>query len=298
MSADAGPRQFLARMIRRFAVPIILFWLAVTALLNLTVPQLEVIGRKHAVALNTKEAPSTQAMKRIGEVFHEYHSDNVAMLVLEGDKPLGADAHRYYDQLIGGLSRDKKDVQHIQSLWADPVTAAGVQSRDGKAAYVQLNLAGDQGGTAANEALQGAREVVSRTPPPPGVKAYVTGSGALSADLLDAGDKSMVLMTSISIVVIAIMMFIVYRTVSTVLILLALMGVGVGAARGLISLLADRNVLGLTFFATNLLTTLAIAAGTDYGIFFIGRYQEARQAGEDPETAYYTTFRSVAPIVL
>ena len=41
-----------------------------------------------------------------------------------------------------------------------------------------------------------------------------------------------------------------------------------------------------------------MAAGTDYGIFFFGRYQEARQAGEDPETAYYTTYRGVAPVVL
>jgi RND superfamily putative drug exporter len=43
---------------------------------------------------------------------------------------------------------------------------------------------------------------------------------------------------------------------------------------------------------------LAIAAGTDYGIFLIGRYQEARRAGEDRETAYYTTFKGVAPVVL
>ena len=54
----------------------------------------------------------------------------------------------------------------------------------------------------------------------------------------------------------------------------------------------------LSTFATNLLTALAMAAGTDYGIFFFGRYQEARQAGEDPETAYHTTYRGVAPVVL
>ena len=41
-----------------------------------------------------------------------------------------------------------------------------------------------------------------------------------------------------------------------------------------------------------------IAAGTDYGIFFVGRYQEARQAGEGRETAYYTTYHGVAKIVL
>ena len=43
---------------------------------------------------------------------------------------------------------------------------------------------------------------------------------------------------------------------------------------------------------------LGIAAATDYGIFLFGRYREARQAGEDRETAYYTTFRSVTPVVL
>ena len=43
---------------------------------------------------------------------------------------------------------------------------------------------------------------------------------------------------------------------------------------------------------------LGIAAATDYGIFLFGRYREARGAGEDRETAYYTTFRSVTPVVL
>jgi RND superfamily putative drug exporter len=43
---------------------------------------------------------------------------------------------------------------------------------------------------------------------------------------------------------------------------------------------------------------LAIAAGTDYGIFLIGRYQEALRAGEDHKTAYYTTFRGTAPVVV
>lgn len=41
-----------------------------------------------------------------------------------------------------------------------------------------------------------------------------------------------------------------------------------------------------------------ITTGTDYGIFFVGRYQEARQAGESREDAFYTTFSGVAKVVL
>ena len=51
---------------------------------------------------------------------------------------------------------------------------------------------------------------------------------------------------------------------------------------GIIAFLADNNIVVLSTFAINLLVTLSMAAGTDYGIFFFGRYQEARQAGEDP----------------
>ena len=54
-------------------------------------------------------------------------------------------------------------------------------------------------------------------------------------------------------------------------------GIGLAAARGVIAVLGNYNVMGLTTFATNILTMLGIAAATDYGIFLFGRYREARQ---------------------
>ncbi len=49
--------------------------------------------------------------------FNEFDSDSAAMIVLEGDQPLGADAHHYYDGLIQKLSQDTKHVEHIQDFW-------------------------------------------------------------------------------------------------------------------------------------------------------------------------------------
>ena len=86
------------------------------------------------------------------------------------------------------------------------------------------------------------------------------------------------------------MLLIVYRSISTTLIQLFLTFIGLLTARGVISVLASHDVFGLTTFAGNILTMLAIAAATDYGIFIFGRYREARSAGEDRDTAYYTTF--------
>jgi RND superfamily putative drug exporter len=94
------------------------------------------------------------------------------------------------------------------------------------------------------------------------------------------------------------LLFLVYRSIITVVLLLVMVGLELGAARGIVAFLGHYNFLELSTFAINLLVSLGIAVGTDYGIFFFGRYHEARQAGEDPETAYYTTYRGVAPVVL
>jgi RND superfamily putative drug exporter len=65
-----------------------------------------------------------------------------------------------------------------------------------------------------------------------------------------------------------------------------------------VAALADHNIIGLSVYATNLLTLLAIAAGTDYAIFLIGRFQEARNAGEGRARAFYTAYRGTAHVVL
>jgi RND superfamily putative drug exporter len=285
-------------MIRRLSVPIALFWLALAAITNAAVPQLEAVAKEQNVSLSPQDAPSLQAMKRMGKVFHEFDSDSVAMVVLEGDKPLGADAHQFYDTLVQKLSRDTKHVEHIQDFWGDPLTASGSQSADGKAAYVQVFLAGNQGGTLANQSVDAVRNIVDGTAAPPGVKAYVTGAAPLIADQFAVGSKGTAKVTVITLVVITVMLFFVYRSVVTVALALVMVLIELVAARGVVAFLAHHGIIGLSTYSTNLLTLLAIAAGTDYAIFVLGRYQEARLAGEDRQAAFYTMYRGTAHVVL
>ncbi len=297
-AATHAERPLIARMIHRLAVPIILFWVAVAAALSVFVPSLEEVGQERSVSLSPRDAPSFIGMKQIGHDFNEGETDSAAMIVIEGDKPLGDDAHRYYDVLIRKLRADKAHVLSVQDFWGDPLTAAGVQSNDGKAATVQVTLAGNQGEPLANESVLAARKIVDSTPAPPGVKAYVTGASALTADLHRSGDKSMLKITITTIVVILATLLFVYRSVLTVVVLLITVGFELTAARGTVALVGHSGLIGLTTFAVSLLTSLAIAAGTDYGIFILGRYQEARQAGEDKETAFYTMYRGTAHVIL
>jgi putative drug exporter of the RND superfamily len=288
----------VARTIHRFPVLIILAWLALIVVLSIGVPSLDRVEKEHSVSLNPTDAPSFKAAKRINEDFKQSDSGSAAMIVLEGQQPLGDDAHKYYDRLIRQLADDPKHVQHIQNFWGDALTRGAAQSADGKAAYVQLDLAGNPGETLGNESVEAIQRIVRQTPAPPGVTAYVTGPAAIVADMSRSGDRTVATITAVSISVIFIMLLLVYRSVITVILLLLAVGIELQVARGIVAFLGHHEIIGLTTFAVNLLVSLGIAAGTDYGIFFIGRYQEARQAGESRETAFYTTYRGVAKVVL
>jgi RND superfamily putative drug exporter len=288
----------IAKFIRTFAAPIIIGWIALIAFLNTAVPQLDEVTEMRAVSMSPDEAPSVIAMTRVGKVFEEFDSNSSVMIVLEGDEPLGEEAHRFYDEMIDKLEADQGHVEHVQDFWGDPLTASGAQSPDGKAAYVQVYTAGNQGEALANESVEKVQDIVYSLTPPDGVKVFVTGPSALSADQNIASERSLRVIEALTFTVIIVMLLLVYRSIITVLLTLVLVVLSLAAARGMVAFLGFHDIIGLSTFASNLLVTLAIAASTDYAIFLIGRYQEARAAGEDKESAYYTMFHGTAHVIL
>jgi len=302
MSEDQKSRTSLtdrvAKSTRVLAVPIILFWLVVAGITNALVPQLEVVGEEHNVALSSPDFPSLQAFKKIGEVFNEFDSDSAAMVVLEGDEPLGAAAHQYYDTLIDRIEQDHEHVQHVQDFWGDPLTAAGSQSSDGKAAYVQVFLTGNQGEAKSIASVDAVREIVNNTPAPPGIKAYVAGPAPQVADQFEVGNEGTTKVTVLTVLVIAVMLLLVYRSIGTMLLVLITVLVEMSAARGIVAFLGNEGIIGLSTYSTNILTLLVIAAGTDYAIFLMGRYHEDRSNGIDRETSFYNMYRGTAHVIL
>ena len=99
-NTHVGAHPLIPRFIRLFSVPIFLGWIAIVVMVNIIAPQLEKVGESHSVSLAPNDAPSLQAMQRIGKDFKEFDSNSSAMIVLEGDQPLGDTAHKFYAGLI------------------------------------------------------------------------------------------------------------------------------------------------------------------------------------------------------
>jgi RND superfamily putative drug exporter len=294
-------RPFFPRMVRKFAIPIIVFWGLLAISTNTFMPQVENVAEELAGPMVPHYAPSQRALLAIGAKFHESNSTSFTMLVLEGDRPLGPPgsvAHRYYDDLVRRLQQDPKHVQYVMDLWGKPITAAGVQSLDGKATYVLTRTAGDIGTMQGNRSVGAVRDIVAKDTPPPGLKVYVSGAAPLATDELDIANSSLNDITIVTIFLIFGMLFLVYRRVSTLAVPLYGVLFELLVAKGVVSTLGTLGYLELSSFAVNIVVALTLGAGTDYGIFLMGRYHEARRAGEGKEEAFYTAYRGVAPVII
>lgn len=291
-------RPFVPRMVRVLAIPIIAFWALLAVSTNTFMPQVERVAEELAGPLVPHYAPSQRALLAIGEKFHESNSTNLTMLVLEADRPLSDVDHRYYDDLVLRLKQDPQHVQYVMDLWGKPITAAGAQSLDGKAAYVLLRLAGDIGQMQANQSVAAVRDTVAKDTPPPGLKVHVSGAAPLASDTVAIANSSLNDITIVTIFLIVTMLLLVYRSVSTMLVPLLGVLIELLVAKGVIATLGHLGYIELSSFAVNIVVALTLGAGTDYGIFLMGRYHEARQAGEGSEEAFYTAYKSVTPVIL
>lgn len=291
-------RPFLGHLIRILSLPIILFWVALAVILGTLTPSLNEVAATRSVPLSPQNSESYQGMLNIGKVFQQYDSDSSAMVVLEGDDKLGDSAHTYYNEIVAKLKADHEHVQNVQDFWSDPLTAAGSQSVDGKAAYVQIFLDGSQGTSASHESVAAVRQIVDSVPAPQGIKAHVAGTTVLNADTQVAGHQSMATMELVSVGVIIVMILFIYRSVVTMLISMVIIGLELFAAQGVTATAGYLNIIGLTPYAVSMVTMLALAAGTDYVIFLFGRYHEERSKGLSREDAYYVAYHGVSHVIL
>ena len=298
MSEHRVKRPFVPRMVRVLAIPIIVFWALLAVTTNTFVPQVEKVAEELAGPMVPHYAPSQRALLRIGEKFHESNSTNLTMVVFEADRLLGDQDHRYYDDLMLRLKRDTKHVQYVMDLWGKPFTAAGAQSVDGKCTYVLLRLAGDIGQIEANQSVNAVRDIIKKDTPPSGLKVYVSGAAPLASDTLSIANASLNNVTIVTIFLIVGMLLLVYRRVSTLLVPLAGVLIEMLVAKGVIATLGHYGYIELSSFAVNIVIALTLGAGTDYGIFLLGRYHEARQAGESREESFYIAYKGVTPVII
>ena len=138
------------------------------------------------------------------------------------------------------------------------------------------------------EVLRDILKDLKGTHPVPGLRTYVTGGPAISADLERTafGDISIIEFVTIPLLIILMGLF--FRSVLTPIIPLGAVMIALGLSQ------ATVFIIGYYYAAvdsqvTTMLFTILMGVGTDYSIFIIGRFREERIKGADRDEAVRTS---------
>ncbi|MYY85481.1 MULTISPECIES: MMPL family transporter [unclassified Streptomyces] len=174
-----------------------------------------------------------------------------------------------------------------------------VLNKDRTAARVDLFLSVKSDTQKARDLVSGpVRETAARTAPE-GTKAYVTGTAAVFADIATAVEKDLRLVFPVAALLIAVILFLLLRSLLAPVVLMIAVGLGFLATLGASTLLFQHGLdrPGVSFTLPLVLFLFVVALGTDYNILITDRIREEMEKPVTARHAVAEAVRHTAPAI-
>ncbi|SON60338.1 Acyltrehalose exporter MmpL10 [Mycobacterium simulans] len=263
----------------RYAWWVVGCWVVLVAVLNALIPQLEATVAEDSSPFMPAHLPAVQTLRQMSADFGMPASSAVGSVVVVDEAGL-SDADRVFaGRLVEALRADKGDVAYVLDTYSDERLRSIAVSPDGKAISVVVAGTGQIGSSEARKNIVDIRRLIESMPKPAGVQVYYTGFAPTLADLFAAIDRSLLVITGVSVVLIMVLLLVVYRSLVLAMIPLVTVGVSLGVARCVVSVLGMTGVMTVSNFTIALMTAMVLGVGTDYAIFIIAGYHEGRREG-------------------
>ncbi len=272
-------------------------WIGAAAVLAVIFPQLEAVVRQQSVQLLPNDTPSFQALDRMTTAFGERGAKTSIVVAMEDPAGLTPSARQRYNNLVAALRADKTHILLVQDLLADPTTRTQAVSKDGKAWFLPVGIAGTLGDPKAAESVDAVRASVSTQFARSSTITYVTGPAATFRDQIASGERELLIISAATAALIAVILLLVYRSVATALLPLLVIGASLAVGRGVLSALGEFGV-PVSQFTVAFMTAVLLGAGTDYSVFLISRYHEQRRNSIAPEQAIAHACGSIGRVIL
>ena len=196
-----------------------------------------------------------------------------------------------------GGALTEADVQKIEAdRRALGVRAPAVFSERRDAALVAVPLPADLAGDELIAEVADLREV-ARAGLPGGLNAQVTGGAGFGADIADSFTGANTNLLIVTVVVVALLLLVTYRSPVLWLVPLAVVGIADRVASGLVALLSRHTDLTIGPSTVGIVTVLVFGAGTDYALLLISRYREELHQHADRREAMRRALRGAGPAI-
>ena len=298
MSTPPSDSSALARLARFTIVRapwMIGGWLLFVLAVNVLVPQLETVVARDSTPFVPTTAPSLRTVKAMDDTFGNGRSRAFIAVVAERDGGLTEADQAYVTGLAARLAKDPDNVSYVQDV-SKPRLRKALTSADGKAIYFQVGVPGYTGAPTSVKQVEAVRDAAA-VDKPTGLDVAVTGSSATITDMVVEVEHSIIKITAVTLVLIAIILMVIYRSVVVTGFVLGVIGIALAAARGVTAYLG-LHVFDVSTFTGSFLTGVVLGATTDYAIFLISRYHELRREGVAPAEAARIASARVSAVIV
>jgi putative drug exporter of the RND superfamily len=274
------------------------FWVALAAVLSVTFPPLTEMASRRPVAILPSDAPVMATTRQISEAFHQSGSENenVLLVVLTHDTGLDPSDNATYRALADNLRPDTRDIVMLQDFDSTPALREAMTSKDNKAWYLPMVLAGAVGSPELHAAFGRVADIVKQSVAGSSLTAHLTGPAATGDDLMYIGIRDMHVIETAVVLMVLIILFVIYRNPVTMMLPLITIGVSVVTAQAIVAGVSELG-LGVTSQTITLMTTMMAGAGIDYAVFLISRYHDYLRQGLDSNQAVLKALTSIGKVI-
>ena len=271
-------------------------WVALAAGLLLTLPSLTQIARERPVAILPSDAPALVATQQMTEAFHESGSQTILLVVLTDDKGLGPADEAVYRTLVDELRQDTGSVVTLQDFLSAPPLRDVMTSKDHRAWYLPIGLAGELGSPRLHEAYGRVADIIKHAVAGSTLTASLAGPPATDADLTDIGARELPLIEAAIALLLFIIVLVIYRNPVTTLLPLITNGISLVTAQAIVAGFCQLG-LDISNQAIVLMTGITCGAGIGYAVFLISRYHDYVLLSGDSDLAVKKALTSVGKVI-
>ncbi|MFM2175856.1 MAG: hypothetical protein RLZZ527_932, partial [Actinomycetota bacterium] len=288
------------------AIVSIIAWLAIGGFSGQAFSKISDVQENDNSAFLPESAESTLASKVIVK-FTDQSSDILpTLLIMVGDldpaaNPEGFQRVNNFAQTLGEKILPESG-KPLSTYFAPGVPLQAIPSQDGKAALINVQLDSSIAGENVGEEpalpliIEFMREAMKSELS--GIDSHVTGPGGIFADLFDAFGSIDTTLLRTTLIVVALILILVYRSPILWIIPLFTAGTALGLATMIVYYLAKANVVDLNGQTQGILDVLVLGAATDYALLLISRYREELHHHQSRHEAMRKALRGVIePIV-
>ena len=309
--ANSGVEKKRVRTGRKalwIAIVSIIAWLAIGGFSGQAFSKISNVQENDNSAFLPQNAESTQASK-ITVKFSAQDSNvlpTLLLLVGEVNPQTNPEKFAAVSEFAAGLSQKvlPESGKALGTYFAPGVPLQAIPAPDGKAALINVQLNTDVAAENINNEpalpliVEFIRSEMKKSFEAKKIESFVTGPGGIFADLFDAFGSIDTTLLRTTLIVVAIILILVYRSPILWILPLFTAGTALGLGTMIVYYLAKNNVIDLNGQTQGILDVLVLGAATDYSLLLISRYREELHHHESRFESMRIALRGVAePII-